>query len=46
MLTLSMSVEMCSIINVFPNQHMVSILIFQGNSSAGAWRKLIQNEGG
>lgn len=43
-LTLSVNVEMCPDI-VFPNQHMVSILILQGNISAVVWRKLMQNEG-
>lgn len=42
-LTLSVHVEMCSDI-VFPDQHMVSILILQGNISAVVWRKLMQNE--
>ena len=43
MLTLSVHVEMCADI-VFPDQHMVSILILQGNISAVVWRKLMQNE--
>lgn len=45
MLTLSVNVEMCCDINVFPNQQMVFILILQGNISAVAYRKLMENEG-
>lgn len=45
MLTLSVNAEMYSHMNVFPNQHMVFILILQGNISAVVWRKLMENEG-
>lgn len=44
-LTLSVNVEMYCHINVFPNEHMVFILILQGNISAVVWRKLTENEG-